>query len=65
MAAPGDRFDVKVSADGRLVLTRLVPEAKQDKPNRVRVVKRGRYHVGVTERPIDMAEVRKLLAEFP
>ena len=66
MAQPGDRFDVQVSSEGKVVLTKLVPATKASRPNRiVRRLKRRGYHVAVTERPIDMAEVRKLLADFP
>src|SRR5262245_54319779 len=36
-AKPGDRFDVKVSPGGEIVLTRLVPEKRRD---RVRLVKK-------------------------
>jgi len=62
VAKPGDRFDVRVSTDGKLVLTRLV---MADKPDRVRLVKKHGYTVAVGTRPITQEQVRKLLDEFP
>lgn len=61
-AKPGDRFDVQLSGDGKLVLTRLVPD---DRPNQVRLVRRHGYTVGVSKRPISQETARKLLDEFP
>lgn len=61
-AKPGDRFDVRQSGDGKLVLTPLVPD---DRPNQVRLVRRHGYTVGVSKRPISQETVRKLLDEFP
>ena len=64
-AEPGDRFDVQVSHDGTMLLTKLVPVTNMDKPNRVRFIRRNGRTVGVTERPIDVAAVKAVLAEFP
>jgi hypothetical protein len=61
-AKPGDRFDVQVSADGRLVLTPLVADIKADQ---IRLVKKHGYTVAVGTRPITQNQVRKLLDEFP
>jgi hypothetical protein len=61
-AKPGDRFDVQLSGDGKLVLTPLVPT---DRPNEVRLVRKHGYTVGVARRPIGQQDVRKLLNEFP
>lgn len=34
-------------------------------PPKVRFVKRGRYRVGESDRPVDMNAVKELLSEFP
>lgn len=62
-ANPGDRFDVQISADGKYVLTKLEPVA--DLPRKARIEKRGRYHVGVLDRPINEAALKQALNEFP
>ena len=61
-AKPGDRFDLEVSPDGKMILTRLV---LADKPDRVRLVKKHGYTVAVGTRPITQEQVRKFLNEFP
>lgn len=63
-ANPGDRFDVQAAGEGRFVLTRLergssAPQAK------VRIVKRGKYSVGVLDRPIDERALAAALRDFP
>jgi hypothetical protein len=63
-AKPGDRFDVQIAGPGSYVLTRLEP-VEHTKPARVRIEKRGRYHVGVVNRPIDEAALKAVLSEFP
>jgi hypothetical protein len=62
-AKPGDRFDVQVSPDGAFILRRLKPVA--DQPVKGRLKKRGKYTVVVTDKPVDMKLVKKLLADFP
>jgi hypothetical protein len=63
-ANPGDRFDVQISADGQYILTKLEPV--RDLPvAKVRIEKRGRYHVGVLDRPINEAALQEALDEFP
>ena len=64
LAKPGDRFDVQIAGAGKFVLTKLqpvpgLPAAK------VRIEKRGKYHVGVLDRPIQEAALKEALAEFP
>src|SRR5208283_3999587 len=59
---PGDRFDVQLSVDGKLVLTPLVPI---ERPNRVKLVRKHGYLVAVTSRPITQAQTRAYLDEFP
>jgi hypothetical protein len=61
-AKPGDRFDVQVSPEGKLILTPLVPATKADK---IRLVQKHGYTVGVGTRPITQEQVRALLDEFP
>jgi len=61
-AKPGDRFDVQVSGDGKLVLTPLVADTK---PDQVRLVKKHGYTVAVGTRTITQEQVRKFLDEFP
>jgi len=64
LAKPGDRFDVQVSGDGKFVLTKLEP-VQQSFPAKVRIEKRGQYHVGILDRPIDEKALREALADFP
>jgi hypothetical protein len=40
----------------------LKPIQPKHKPTKVRFVKRGRYTVGETDRPVDMKAVKELLA---
>jgi hypothetical protein len=61
-AKPGDRFDMQVSADG-FHLRKLEPV--EPKPAKVRFEKRGKYTVGILDRPIDEKVIKELLAEFP
>ena len=63
-ANPGDRFDVQISADGKYVLTKLEPVRDIAAP-KVRIEKRGPYHVGVLDRPINEAALKEALNEFP
>ena len=64
MAQPGDRFDVQLASDGNYVLTKLVP-AHPGAAAKVRIEKRGQYHVGVLDHPIDEEALNQALAEFP
>jgi hypothetical protein len=61
LAKPGDVFDVSPSADGKIVLTRLVPE----KPASVRLVKKNGYTVAVGKHAITQEMVRQAMDEFP
>ncbi len=63
-ANPGDRFDVQISADGKYILTKLEP-VQDLPPAKVRIEKRGSYHVGVLDRPISEAALNEALVEFP
>ena len=64
LARPGDRFDVQVSPEGRFILTKLQP-VRETPPAKVRIEKRGRYHVGVLDHPIAEEALKEALAEFP
>ena len=59
---PGDRFDVQLSANGKLVLTPLIPD---ERPSRVKLVRKHGYLVAVSSRPITQAQTRAYLDEFP
>lgn len=63
-ANPGDRFDVQISADGKYILTKLEP-VRDLPPAKVRIERRGPYHVGVLSRPINDAALKDALDEFP
>jgi hypothetical protein len=63
-AKPGDRFDVQVVSDGNYILTKLEPVQPRG-PAKVRIEKRGPYHVGVLDQPIHEAALEDALAEFP
>jgi hypothetical protein len=64
VAKPGERFDVQVVSDGNYVLTRLEP-IQSKIPAKVRIEKRGRYHVGVLDQMINERALKEALAEFP
>jgi len=61
-AKPGDRFDVQVTSEGKVILTPLVPGTKRD---RVRLVKKHGYTVAVGTQPVTQEQIRKLMDEFP
>ena len=61
-AKPGDRFDVQISGNGKLVLTPLIPD---ERPNKARLVKKHGYSVAVSIRPITQEQVRSAMDEFP
>ena len=63
-ANPGDRFDVQISPERKYILTRLEP-VRDLPPAKVRIKKRGSYHVGVLDRPINEAALKEAVAEFP
>lgn len=63
-AKPGDRFDICIPAKGKYILTKLSP-ASDPLPARVRIQKRGKYHVGILSRPINESVLRNVVAEFP
>jgi hypothetical protein len=63
-AKPGERFDVQVTGEGKFLLTRLEPVQKVP-PCKVRFVKRGKYTVGVLDRPISEQSIREALSDFP
>ncbi len=64
LAKPGDRFDVQVAADGNYILTKLVPVQPRGTA-KVRIEKRGPYHVGVLDQPINEEALKDAVAEFP
>jgi hypothetical protein len=64
LAKPGDRFDVQVSPEGKFILTKL-EHVREAPPAQVLIEKRGDYHVGVLDRPIDMEALKEALADFP
>ncbi|HEY5913792.1 MAG TPA: hypothetical protein VJA21_24650 [Verrucomicrobiae bacterium] len=62
MAKPGDAFRV-MCEPGRILLVKL--ESVEPQPAKVRFEKRGRFTVGVVDRPIDEQALREALEEFP
>jgi len=64
LAKPGDRFDVQVNGDGEFTLTRLQP-VNPVGPSKVRIEKRGRYHVGVLDHALNEKLLDAALADFP
>jgi hypothetical protein len=64
LAKPGDRFDVQISGDGKYLLTKLEPAHDLDTA-KVRIERRGQYHVGLLDRPINEQALKEALAEFP
>jgi uncharacterized protein (DUF3084 family) len=64
LAQPGDRFDVQVVSDGNYILTKLEP-VRVRAAAKVRIEKRGQFHVGVLDRPINEEALKDAVAEFP
>jgi len=64
LAKPGDRFDVQVASNGHYILTKLEP-VKLRAAAKVRIEKRGQYHVGVLDHPINEEALKDAVAEFP
>ena len=63
---PGHVYAVQDNPDGSITLTEVKPVKKRETgPVKVRFEKRGRYTVGVSDRPINMEVVNQLLKEFP
>jgi hypothetical protein len=62
----GQKFAYENHGNGFLTLTEVKPvEQPKARPSKVRFVKRGRYTVGESDRPVDMSVIKELLAEFP
>jgi len=61
-ARPGDKFDVQLAGEGKVVLTRLEPA--QSESAQVRIEKRGRFSVGVLDHPINEETLKQALADF-
>jgi hypothetical protein len=64
LAQPGDRFDIQVVSDGNYILTKLEP-VQLNGAAKVRIEKRGRFHVGVLDHPINEEALKDAVAEFP
>jgi hypothetical protein len=64
LAKPGDRFDVQIISNGNYILTKLEPVQLRDTA-KVRIEKRGQYHVGVLDHPINEEALKAAVAEFP
>jgi hypothetical protein len=64
LAKPGDRFDVLVVSDGNYILTKLEPVQLKGAA-KVRIEKRGQFHVGVLDHPINEEALKEAVAEFP
>jgi hypothetical protein len=63
---PGHVYAIERYPDGSFTLTEVKPVKKsEDRPVKVRLEKRGRYTVGVTDKPINMEVVNELLKDFP
>ena len=64
LAKPGDRFDIQVAGDGKFLLTKL-ELIEETPPAKVRIVKRGKYSVGILDRPINEQALNEALRDFP
>jgi hypothetical protein len=62
-AKPGDRFDLQVISEGKILLTPLA--STQTQPAAVRVEKKNGFTVGVLNQPIDEKALSEALNEFP
>jgi hypothetical protein len=63
LAKAGDRFGVQITPDGNYILTKL-DRVRQKGSAKVRIEKRGHYHVGVLNHPINEEAIKEALAEF-
>jgi hypothetical protein len=63
-AQPGQVFAYENNGRGKRVLTEVRPVG-EPRPAKVRIEKRGPYHVGVLDRPINQAALEEALADFP
>ena len=59
---PGDRFDVELTGDGKVVLTPLI---RDERPVRAKLVRKHGYCLAVGPRPISQDQVRAAMDEFP
>ena len=62
-AEPGDRFDLQVISEGKILLTPLGAIPAQSAT--VRIEKKAGFTVGVLDRPIDEKALSEALNEFP
>jgi hypothetical protein len=62
-AKPGDRFDLQVISEGKILLTPL--DSAPAQPLSVRIEKKDGFTVGVLDRPIDEKALSEALNEFP
>lgn len=60
---PGDRFNLQVISEGKILLTPLGSASAQ--PANVRIEKKAGFTVGVLDRPIDEQALSEALNEFP
>jgi hypothetical protein len=56
----GDRFDVELASDGRMIFTRLVPAKRT-----VRYVRKNGLLMAATDAPVSWEETRQAMDEFP
>jgi hypothetical protein len=62
-AKPGDRFDLQVISEGKILLTPLASSPAH--PAVVRIEKKDGFTVGALDRPIDDKALSEALHEFP
>ena len=62
-AKPGDRFDLQVINEGKILLTPL--DTASARTAVVRIEKKEGFTVGVLDRPIDDKALSEALNEFP
>ena len=60
---PGDSFEIRTTGKGTFILIRL--ETAPTRRARVKIEKRGRFSVGVSNQPVDEQALKEALAEFP
>lgn len=60
---PRTKFAYEQGADGRITLTKLVPQ--QDRPAKVRFRNRNGRTMASTDRPISLAAIKEALTDFP
>jgi hypothetical protein len=63
---PGQVFALEINPSGTVITLHQVKKVEsEERPSKVRFVKRGRYTVGHTDKQVSPETIKELLSEFP